>query len=104
MPLSRERLPKGKLQMKGATLHNLQNLDVKIPLCNMVAIAGVSGSGKSSLILDTLYPALSNKLHKTRFFNLLLSISVEITLLLGSVPSPGVPGIVTVGVFLGVGL
>ncbi|MCP5469215.1 MAG: excinuclease ABC subunit UvrA [Chlamydiales bacterium] len=51
------------LEIKGARHHNLQNIDVKIPLGVMTAITGVSGSGKSSLIIETLFPALANALH-----------------------------------------
>jgi Excinuclease ATPase subunit len=46
------------LRLTGASLHNLRNLDVSIPLGVMVGVAGVSGSGKSSLISDTLVPLL----------------------------------------------
>ena len=46
------------LTVKNAKTNNLQNITVKIPLGMMVGIAGVSGSGKSSLILDTLVPLL----------------------------------------------
>jgi len=46
------------LTIKNATTNNLQNITVEIPLGMMVGIAGVSGSGKSSLILDTLVPLL----------------------------------------------
>ena len=46
------------LTVKNATTNNLQNIAIKIPLGMMVGIAGVSGSGKSSLILDTLVPLL----------------------------------------------
>ncbi|MFX1287992.1 MAG: excinuclease ABC subunit UvrA, partial [Promethearchaeota archaeon] len=46
------------LILKNASTNNLKNIDVKIPLGMMVGIAGVSGSGKSSLILDTLVPLL----------------------------------------------
>ncbi len=46
------------LTIKNAKTNNLKNLEVKIPLGMMVGIAGVSGSGKSSLILDTLVPLL----------------------------------------------
>ena len=41
--------------VRGARVHNLKNIDVDIPLGKLVAIAGVSGSGKSSLALGTLY-------------------------------------------------
>ncbi len=50
------------LTLQGATLHNLQNVTLKLPLGNLIGISGVSGSGKSSLIVDTLYPALAAKL------------------------------------------
>ena len=43
------------IQVRGARVHNLKNLDVDIPLNQLVAIAGVSGSGKSSLALGVLY-------------------------------------------------
>ncbi len=45
-----------------ASLNNLKNVTAKIPLALLVGISGVSGSGKSSLISDTLYPALAQKL------------------------------------------
>lgn len=48
-----------KLVLKGATGHNLQNVDLKIPLGKFVCVSGVSGSGKSSLINETLYPILA---------------------------------------------
>ncbi|MDR1009518.1 MAG: excinuclease ABC subunit UvrA [Rickettsiales bacterium] len=44
------------LAVKGATHHNLQDVSVKIPLGTFTCITGVSGSGKSSLVLDTIYP------------------------------------------------
>lgn len=43
------------IQIRGARVHNLKNIDVNIPLNKIVAIAGVSGSGKSSLALGVLY-------------------------------------------------
>lgn len=48
-----------KLILKNACLHNLQNVSIEIPLGKMIAVTGVSGSGKSSLITDTLVPLLS---------------------------------------------
>ncbi|MHA1199717.1 MAG: excinuclease ABC subunit UvrA, partial [Candidatus Heimdallarchaeaceae archaeon] len=51
------------LELKGATHNNLKKIDVKFPLQSFIGITGVSGSGKSSLISDTLYPILVNELH-----------------------------------------
>ncbi len=65
VPKKRRKLRKEHLLIKGATHHNLKNISVKIPLGVFVAITGVSGSGKSSLITEILYPTLSNHLHKT---------------------------------------
>ena len=45
----------GKIEVRGARVHNLKNIDVDIPLHRIVGIAGVSGSGKSSLALGVLY-------------------------------------------------
>jgi excinuclease ABC subunit A len=53
------RKPNGYITIKGASTHNLKNITCKFPLGNLIAITGVSGSGKSSLIVDTLYRHLS---------------------------------------------
>lgn len=53
-----------KLVLKGARTNNLKNIDVSIPLSNFVCIIGVSGSGKSSLVAKTLYPAIKKELGK----------------------------------------
>ena len=45
----------GSIEIRGARVHNLKNIDVKIPRNSFVVITGVSGSGKSSLAFDTLY-------------------------------------------------
>jgi len=65
IPIPKERKKPGKesLEIIGATHHNLKNVSVKIPLGLFVAVTGVSGSGKSSLVSDILFPALSNALH-----------------------------------------
>ena len=54
------------LAIEGVTLNNLREVSVRFPLGTFVAITGVSGSGKSSLITETLYPALANKLNKAQ--------------------------------------
>lgn len=46
------------LRLTGATTHNLKNVNVEIPLGRFVCVSGVSGSGKSSLVLETLAPAV----------------------------------------------
>jgi excinuclease ABC subunit A len=53
-----------KLTIKGAREHNLQNVDVDIPLGELVVVSGVSGSGKSSLINDILAKELAARLHR----------------------------------------
>jgi excinuclease ABC subunit A len=61
--------PDDYLVLKGASEHNLKNIDIKIPLRKFVCIAGVSGSGKSTLLIDTLYHALArnfNPEHKEK--------------------------------------
>ncbi|PIU03623.1 excinuclease ABC subunit A [Candidatus Shapirobacteria bacterium CG08_land_8_20_14_0_20_39_18] len=48
----------GWIKIEGCSAHNLKNINVKFPLGQLTTITGVSGSGKSSLMTDTLYPAL----------------------------------------------
>ena len=54
----------GWLTLAGARLHNLQSVTAKFPLGTMICVTGVSGSGKSSLISQTLEPALANQLNR----------------------------------------
>jgi len=54
------------LEIEGATMNNLNDVSVRFPLGTFTCITGVSGSGKSSLITETLYPALANRLNKAQ--------------------------------------
>ena len=54
------------LEIKNANINNIKNLSVKIPLSNLVGITGVSGSGKSSLILGTLLPRALEQLTRSK--------------------------------------
>ena len=57
------RAPSGWIALKGATLNNLKDVDVDIPLGCFTVFTGVSGAGKSSLLSSTLLPALEKELH-----------------------------------------
>jgi len=50
------------VEVRGAAVNNLKNIDVKIPLGCLIAVTGVSGSGKSSLLKETVYRGLRNRL------------------------------------------
>ncbi len=65
--IPKERRPgNGKfLVMTGATGHNLKNVDVAYPLGTFICVTGVSGSGKSSLVNQTLHPALARRFHNS---------------------------------------
>lgn len=65
VPTSR-RKASGRLTVKGAAEHNLKGIDVDFPLSAMTVVTGVSGSGKSSLVMDILYRALAKKLYRAR--------------------------------------
>jgi excinuclease ABC subunit A len=54
------------LVVRGAREHNLQNVTAEIPLGTITCVTGVSGSGKSSLVIDTLYRALAQRLNGSR--------------------------------------
>lgn len=65
----RKKRRKGKrktLKIVGARHNNLKNITVDFPLGTFICVTGVSGSGKSSLVMDTLYPALRNLIHGTK--------------------------------------
>ena len=62
MELPEERRPGNglTLELLGCTGHNLKNVDLRLPLGTFICVTGVSGSGKSSLVNETLYPILQN--------------------------------------------
>ncbi|MDE3055482.1 MAG: excinuclease ABC subunit UvrA [Verrucomicrobiota bacterium] len=62
----KKRKPKEFLTIVDATHHNLRNVTVEIPLHLFTCVTGVSGSGKSSLISDVLFPALAKALHRAK--------------------------------------
>jgi excinuclease ABC subunit A len=65
IPATRRTPAKGSLGIRGARENNLKNIDVDIELGTLTVVTGVSGSGKSSLITDTLAPALTNRIHRS---------------------------------------
>ena len=66
IPGKRRKPGNKKLEIIGAHHNNLKHIDVAIPLGLFVCITGVSGSGKSSLVNDTLYPALASSIHRAQ--------------------------------------
>jgi len=66
VPSERRSPSKGAIRLYGVTEHNLKDVDLEIHLGTLTVITGVSGSGKSSLVTDTLAPALTNKIQRSR--------------------------------------
>src|SRR5213078_1328165 len=62
----KRRRPTGYISIEGASEHNLQKIDVKLPLGVLCCVTGVSGSGKSTLVNEVLFKSVANRLHRTR--------------------------------------
>ncbi|MDP3041211.1 MAG: excinuclease ABC subunit UvrA [Candidatus Omnitrophota bacterium] len=54
------------IQIQGASEHNLKSIDLRFPLGTFICVTGVSGSGKSTVISDILYPALAQRIYKSK--------------------------------------
>jgi len=63
IPKARKKRHKAQIVVEGARAHNLKNVTVQVPLGLIVCVTGVSGSGKSSLVVDTLLPAARSRLY-----------------------------------------
>ena len=66
IPKERRNPKKGKIKLVGASENNLKNVSIEIELGTLTVVTGVSGSGKSSLVTDTLAPILSNQINHAR--------------------------------------
>ncbi len=62
VPQKRRPMPDRFIFLEGAREHNLKNIDIKIPVGLFTAVTGVSGSGKSTMVIETLYKALARRL------------------------------------------
>jgi excinuclease ABC subunit A len=62
----KRRPSRGQVTLGGVSVNNLRDVTVELPLGTLIAVTGVSGSGKSSLITETLYPALANLLNRAQ--------------------------------------
>lgn len=65
------------IEIKNVTINNIEDLSVKIPLGNLVCVSGVSGSGKSSLILQTLLPVARELLNHARKVKKVKGVEIE---------------------------
>ncbi|MBQ9315560.1 MAG: excinuclease ABC subunit UvrA [Atopobiaceae bacterium] len=68
IPVKRRNPHKGSLKITGAMANNLKNVNAKVEFGTFTVVTGVSGSGKSSLVTDTIAPALTNAVHRSKRF------------------------------------
>ncbi len=66
LPDQRRNPRRGALKITGASANNLKNVSAKVEFGTLTVVTGVSGSGKSSLVTDTLAPALTNAVHRSK--------------------------------------
>ncbi|MCF8034800.1 MAG: excinuclease ABC subunit UvrA [Desulfarculaceae bacterium] len=66
VPAKRRANGRGHIELIGCAEHNLKDINVKIPVGLFTCVTGVSGSGKSSLVIDTLYRALAQRLYRSK--------------------------------------
>lgn len=66
VPARRHRPNRGWLTLRGASGHNLKNVTLRVPIGLLSVVTGVSGSGKSSLVIDTLYAAMAKTINHAR--------------------------------------
>ena len=65
------------IEIRNVTLNNIEDLSARLPLHNLVCVTGVSGSGKSSLILQTLLPTARELLNRARKVNTVAGVEIE---------------------------
>jgi excinuclease ABC subunit A len=66
IPEHRRPIPKRFIHLEGACEHNLKEIDIKIPVGVFTAVTGVSGSGKSTMIIETLYKVLTRSIYRQK--------------------------------------
>ena len=66
LPPKRRNPRRGAIKITGASANNLKGVNAKVELGTLTVVTGVSGSGKSSLVTDTLAPALTNAVHRSK--------------------------------------
>lgn len=66
VPAKRRKASKRHIVLEGATEHNLKDINIRIPVGLFTAVTGVSGSGKSSMVVETLYKVMARRLNQQR--------------------------------------